>query len=86
MDWRKILAAYIEHVGATEGVDFLPGVSGLTDEENAALAELAAEGGCTNEHRERLLKYAADKRLWIGGTCRAAIDAKWCGGGPGDPY
>jgi hypothetical protein len=67
MDWRKILAAYIDHVGKCEGVDFLPGVHALTDEENAALAELAAEApNLTSSHRENLLTYARKMRAGLG--------------------
>lgn len=44
IDWRKILMAYISHVGACEGIDFLPAeLDGLTAEENAALNEAAAD-------------------------------------------
>lgn len=60
MDYRKTLLAYIEYVGQCEGVDFLPAdLDGLTNEENLALNEAAAEVGCTDKHRARLLKHVA---------------------------
>jgi hypothetical protein len=48
MDYRKMLAAYITHVGAAEGTDFLgngpsAGVLGLMDEENIELAKVRDE-------------------------------------------
>jgi hypothetical protein len=49
IDWRKILIAYMAHVGRDEGVDFL-GVDemaqadGLTTEENEALRQVANLG------------------------------------------
>jgi hypothetical protein len=46
MDYRKILVAYIDHVGYSEGTDFLPAeLRGLTAEENAALAQAAIDAG-----------------------------------------
>lgn len=44
MDYRKILIAYIDHVGRCEGVDFLGSgpsevLPGLTEEEGIALAK-----------------------------------------------
>lgn len=44
VDYRKILIAYINHVGSVEGVDFLGDdqstfVAGLSDEENVELAK-----------------------------------------------
>jgi hypothetical protein len=58
IDWRKILVAYIDHVGEAEGVDYLPGVSCLSDIENAELARAASEGNCSPEHKAALLCYA----------------------------
>ena len=44
VDYRKILAAYIAHVGRQEGTDFLgEPLATLTNDENAALHEVAAE-------------------------------------------
>jgi hypothetical protein len=39
VDWRKILIAYITHVGNAEGTDFLPGIS--DDFQNLTAAEIA---------------------------------------------
>lgn len=63
-DWRKILKAYIGHVGDAEGVLFLPAqVKGLSDLEQAALFEVAAEHEETAQsHRDDLLARAKEVR------------------------
>lgn len=62
MDYRKILVAYIAHVGREEGTDFLGApIAGLTGEENALLCEASAETG-TGAWREDRLKKAQEFR------------------------
>lgn len=44
VNYRKILSAYIEHVGFSEGIDFLPmEPAGLSEQELLALYEVANE-------------------------------------------
>jgi hypothetical protein len=60
VDWRRILYAYMEHVATQVGGDYLPArlASHLTPKECSALHRLAADGRCTELHRDRLLKFA----------------------------
>lgn len=60
-NWRKILAAYIYHVGECEGTDFLlsDGMEDLTPHEQADLLELGAEvNGDSSDYGKRLLARA----------------------------
>lgn len=59
VDYRKILIAYIDHISACEGIDFLPvSLDDLTVAENIALNEAAIDvGSITSDHRAELLKY-----------------------------
>jgi hypothetical protein len=62
IDYRKILIAYIEHVGACEGVCFLPSDSlrdVLSEAELAALYDAAEEAGFMPEFVEKLRAAAA---------------------------
>jgi hypothetical protein len=57
-DWRKILIAYINHVGECEGADFLRRyIPGLSLEENLELHRAASEGIVSKEHRQKLLDW-----------------------------
>lgn len=67
-DWRKILVAYIDHVRAYEGTDFLPAtlgdLEGLNAEERASLYDAAVETipGSHVHARALLRKKAAELR------------------------
>jgi hypothetical protein len=67
IDYRKILIAYIDYVGAREGIDFLPAyeseLEGLSRVEIAALYEAAATSFTnTDTHYVKLMKAAEDLR------------------------
>ena len=68
IDYRKILIAYIAHVSANEGVDFLPAaLTGLSTDELVALHEAAMEARPPGSAAE-LAKYIDDL-----GACRTTI-------------
>lgn len=71
-DWRKILVAYIAHVRAIEGIDFLPAhpddLDGLNLGERADLYEAATESVPARDVHAlaALRKAAADLRELAG--------------------
>lgn len=63
IDYRKVLIAYIDHVGHCEGTDFLPAtLDDLTTEENIALHEAAAETA-NDAHAGALIGHAGHLRV-----------------------
>jgi hypothetical protein len=62
VDYKKILLAYIDLVGMSEGVDFVGPLRELTDEENAEFLELSVQAQRPGWHREHRLKTAAQFR------------------------
>jgi hypothetical protein len=73
IDYRKILKAYMDHVGEREGVFFIgpfrctEQLEGLSEEESAALMdiydELAYEPSISNEEHQRIMQEELQKLI-----------------------